>query len=154
MNGETKAHARRNLQLKFNRVGCFPYVLIAQSTVGREGLNLQEECRNIILLHPEWNPGIVEQQIGRVDRLNSRWANDFKAWNETGRNGEIPRIEIRPVMFKGTYDEHNCAVLEKREALMRAQLHGIIVSAADIGEGEENKKLAAEVNKLAPSLSP
>jgi SNF2 family DNA or RNA helicase len=48
-------------------------VLVAQSVVGREGLNLHRACRTVILLHPEWNPGVVEQQIGRVDRLSSYW---------------------------------------------------------------------------------
>jgi hypothetical protein len=78
-------------------------VLIAQSQVGREGLNLHEQCRDIVLLHPEWNPGVVEQQIGRVDRLSSRWCKDFDVWKEAGAVGDPPRIEIRPIMFMGTY---------------------------------------------------
>jgi hypothetical protein len=154
MNGTTKAHTRRNLQLKFNRLGCFPYVLISQSKVAREGLNLQEQCRDIILLHPEWNPGVVEQQIGRVDRLNSLWAKDFKAWQQNGGIGEIPRIEIRPVMFKGTYDEHNWNTVNDRDDLLRGQMHGIVVSDEAIGGEEGDKQLAAELNAWAPDLSP
>lgn len=52
---------------------------------------------------PEWNPAVV-QQIGRVDRVGSRWeqlvaAADAQVWREAP-----PRIEILPIVFKGTYD--------------------------------------------------
>jgi SNF2 family DNA or RNA helicase len=55
-------------------------VLVAQSQVGREGLNLHEEYRTVVLLYAEWNPGILEQQIGRVDRKNRRWFKDLHDW--------------------------------------------------------------------------
>ncbi len=71
MNGQTELSTRRIIQQSFNRSGAGPMVLIAQSLVGREGLNLHEACRVVILLHPEWNPAVVEQQIGRVDRVGS-----------------------------------------------------------------------------------
>jgi hypothetical protein len=155
MYGETGQHTRRNLQLKFNRAGCFPHVLIAQSQVGREGLNLHEQCRDVVLLHPEWNPGVVEQQIGRVDRLGSLWCRDFASWQAAGCEGDAPRISIRPVMFNGTYDEHNWSVLQYRWNLLRGQLHGIIVSAADISSSdEEGQALAELLNRQAPQLSP
>lgn len=154
MSGETDPPTRRSLQLKFNRAGCFPHVLIAQSRVGREGLNLHEECRDIILLHPEWNPGVVEQQIGRVDRLGSRWSKDFLTWTQGVETQDSPRIEFSPVMFKGTYDEHNWAVLKKRWKLLRGQLHGIIIPDSEIGNSEEERKLAQEVNDMAPNFSP
>jgi hypothetical protein len=155
MYGETGQHTRRNLQLKFNRAGCFPHVLIAQSQVGREGLNLHEQCRDVVLLHPEWNPGVVEQQIGRVDRLGSLWCRDFASWQAAGGIGEAPRISIRPVMFNGTYDEHNWSVLQYRWNLLRGQLHGIIVSGADISSSDqEGRALAELLNRQAPQLSP
>jgi superfamily II DNA or RNA helicase len=154
MSGETNPHTRRSMQLKFNRAGCFPQVLIAQSRVGREGLNLHEECRDVILLHPEWNPGVVEQQIGRVDRLGSRWSRDFVAWTLDAETIDPPRIEFKPMMFKGTYDEHNWAILKKRWKLLRGQLHGIIIPDSEIGDSEEERKLATEVNAMAPSFSP
>jgi superfamily II DNA or RNA helicase len=126
--GETRHETRRLLQIGFNRTTSFPKVLVAQSMVGREGLNLHEACRVVILLHPEWNPGVVEQQIGRIDRVNSRWSKEFVEYYEDGCNsGEIPRIEIRPVIFEGTYDEYNWKVLRERWDDLRAQLHGIVV---------------------------
>jgi len=73
MYGGTKPESRRMIQLAFNRSKSFPKVLVAQSMVGREGLNLHKACRTVVLLHPEWNPGVTEQQIGRIDRVGSEW---------------------------------------------------------------------------------
>jgi hypothetical protein len=45
MYGGTTPESRRMVQLAFNRPGSFPNVLVAQSIVGREGLNLHRACR-------------------------------------------------------------------------------------------------------------
>jgi len=45
MYGDTKPESRRMIQLAFNRARSFPKVLVAQSLVGREGLNLHKACR-------------------------------------------------------------------------------------------------------------
>ncbi|MGO7450560.1 hypothetical protein GR220_21795 [Rhizobium leguminosarum] len=128
--GGTPADTRRLLQLAFNRAASEPHVLVAQSMVGREGLNLQEACRIVILLHLEWNPGVVEQQIGRVDRKNSRWAQLMRQDIASG-NLHPRQIEIRPVVFRGTYDEHHWSVLSLRWDEQRAQLHGRVVADSD-----------------------
>ena len=52
MFGETRPHSRRLIQQAFNRHNCFPQVLVAQSMVGREGLNLHKACKTVVLLHP------------------------------------------------------------------------------------------------------
>jgi hypothetical protein len=51
------------LQTAFNKRDAFPRVLLAQSAVGREGLNLHKACRVVVQLHAEWNPAILEQQL-------------------------------------------------------------------------------------------
>ena len=128
MFGGTAPESRRMIQLAFNRPASFPRVLVAQSLVGREGLNLHRACRVVVLLHPEWNPGVVEQQIGRVDRVDSRWCQELRrAVTERAPAERVPRIEVRPVVFRGTYDEHNWAVLRARWDDLRAQLHGIVI---------------------------
>lgn len=154
MHGETEPATRRLLQLAFNRRHAFPKVLVAQSVVGREGLNLHKSCRTVVLLHPEWNPGVVEQQIGRVDRLGSLWEEMLQqAIEQKVEPSEIPRIEIRPVVFKGTYDESNWQVLNDRWDEFRAQLHGVILSYKE-GEDDEVRRLYDEINSLAPHFSP
>lgn len=126
MSGATPPQTRRLLQSAFNRASSWPMVLVAQSRVGREGLNLHEACRTVVILHAEWNPGIVEQQIGRVDRKGSRWLQDLENWY--GRaEGDPPRIRIHPVVVSGTYDDHNWQVLKERWMELRAQLHGEVL---------------------------
>lgn len=150
MNGDTKPHARRLLQLAFNRHQSAVKVLIAQSTVGREGLNLHEACRVVVLLHAEWNPGVVEQQIGRVDRLGSLWERQLDTAIAAGET-DLPTITYRPVIFEGTYDEHHWQVLGRRWGALRAQLHGVVL-------GEEQRGCPTDrvrkVNRLAPDFSP
>ncbi|MDR1276035.1 MAG: type III restriction endonuclease subunit R [Candidatus Accumulibacter sp.] len=149
MNGDTKHNTRRFLQLAFNRRHGYPKVLVAQSLVGREGLNLHKACRTIILLHPEWNPGVVEQQIGRVDRLGSFWEDMLDKAIE--QKLDVPKINIHPIVFKGTYDEENWRVLRERWDDLRAQLHGLVMSPRTA----ENwpKDLIEEINSSAPNFS-
>ncbi|SFQ40929.1 DEAD/DEAH box helicase [Variovorax sp. 770b2] len=156
MYGKTPSSTRRLLQLAFNRHNSFPRVLVAQSVVGREGLNLHRACRTVVLLHPEWNPGVVEQQIGRVDRLGSHWEQLLTEFEHRPAEspGEVPRIEILPVIFKGTYDEHNWAVLRRRWGDLRAQLHGVVIPLSTHGDDSELAALARAINEMAPNFSP
>lgn len=156
MYGETKPQTRRMIQLAFNRSNSFPHVLVAQSLVGREGLNLHESCRIVVLLHPEWNPAVVEQQIGRIDRVNSRWAKELRSAISDGRLGDdLPRIEIRPIIFKGTYDEQNWNVLQERWDDLRAQLHGeAIPRRLREGADVEGLEILGEITAARPDFSP
>lgn len=151
--GETKHHTRRLIQLAFNREKSFPTVLFAQTKVGREGLNLHEACKTVLLIHPEWNPAAVEQQIGRVDRLGSLWAKEVREYISENKN--LPCIEFRPVIFEQTYDEQNWNVLQKRWNNLKAQLHGIIIPPEiEADAREEEKKLIRNINANAPDFRP
>lgn len=155
MYGGTRPASRRMIQLAFNRRHSFPQVLVAQSLVGREGLNLHRACRTVVLLHPEWNPGVVEQQIGRVDRVDSHWCNELRKAIEGGVPADqLPRIEVRPVIFRGTYDEHNWQVLKDRWDELRAQLHGIVITSSEKFLDAERTALMDEVCSAAPDFSP
>lgn len=155
MYGDTKPATRRFLQLAFNRKYGHPRVLVAQSVVGREGLNLHKACRTVVLLHPEWNPGVVEQQIGRVDRIGSLWESKLvEAIEENVASNNIPRIEVRPVIFQGTYDEKNWQVLRDRWDDLRAQLHGIVISPRIAENYQDATSVIAEINAAAPNFSP
>jgi hypothetical protein len=155
MYGGTAQETRRMLQLSFNRQHSFPRVLVAQSMVGREGLNLHRACRIVVLLHPEWNPGVVEQQIGRVDRVGSHWENSLRQAIAAGCLPDaLPRIEVRPVIFQGTYDEQNWAVLRQRWDDLRAQLHGVIIPPQEAAAYQGLGDLINEINEAAPNFSP
>jgi len=150
MFGGTSAPSRRMLQLGFNRDNSFPKVLVAQSVVGREGLNLHQACRIVYLLHPEWNPGVVEQQIGRVDRLGSRWEKEFNDTKDT--SSELPFIEVKAIVFKGTYDEYNWKVLQARWDDLRSQLHGVVIPERE--RDEAFSELYDELCAAAPDFTP
>jgi Helicase conserved C-terminal domain len=69
-NGDVDRHTRRRLMLSFN-TPFFPDVLIA-SAVMAEGVDLQIDCRHVIHHDLDWNPSVLEQRTGRVDRLGSK----------------------------------------------------------------------------------
>ncbi|EYD74396.1 hypothetical protein Rumeso_04081 [Rubellimicrobium mesophilum DSM 19309] len=103
---------------------------------------------------PGVEPGVVEQQIGRVDRVASHWAASVQRALETGE-GTLPRIEIRPVIFGGTYDAHHWAVLLDRWDDLRAQLHGIVIPHHDrTGCTEEEIGILTTLDEAAPDFSP
>ena len=155
MYGGTKPETRRMLQLAFNRQDSWPKVLVSQSQVGREGLNLHTACRIVVLLHPEWNPGVVEQQIGRIDRVGSHWEDLCRKAIGQGCNiDELPRIEVRPVIFRGTYDEWNWQVLRQRWGDLRAQLHGVIIPPHEAEAYHGMEKIVLEINEAAPKFYP
>lgn len=155
MYGKTEPDTRRLLQLAFNRPYSHPRVLVAQSLVGREGLNLHKACRTVVLLHPEWNPGVVEQQIGRVDRLGSLWEQQLLQAIRDGVPVEaFPRIRVCPVVFRGTYDEKNWEVLRTRWDDLRAQLHGVVISPDLAADYPDLAEVIDDINRSAPSFSP
>lgn len=155
MHGNTSQPTRRLLQLAFNRAHSFPRVLVAQSMVGREGLNLHRACRTVLLLHPEWNPGVVEQQIGRVDRVGSHWEQIlYRAQREGWAPDRWPRIRVWPLIFQGTYDEYNWQVLQRRWDDLRSQLHGVVLPASLRTDDPQFNQAVDTINALAPSFSP
>ncbi len=155
MFGETSTESRRMIQAGFNRATSNPRVLVAQSLVGREGLNLHHACRIVVLLHPEWNPGVVEQQIGRVDRVGSHWSQLLDQATASGPPAlPLKRIEVRPIIFRGTYDEWNWQVLQTRWDNLRSQLHGVVIPASSVVTDAETKALVEKIQRMAPCFSP
>lgn len=157
LDGDVKMDTRRVLQAQFNNIDSFPQVLIAQSQVGREGLNLHEACRTVIQFHSEWNPIVVEQQIGRVDRIESYWQKMASEYNnehpeESVRNGGFPKIVIRKVVFEGTYDDFQYKVSKHRREMLKAHLFGELLNEEALLEISEN--LQVKLIEYAPDFSP
>jgi superfamily II DNA or RNA helicase len=149
--GDTQASTRRYIQAAFNRRTSSPRVLIAQSQVGREGLNLHEACRVVIQFHAEWNPAILEQQIGRVDRKNSLWERLARQWL-TSKDGDLPRVEVRQLVFEGTYDAFQWERVTRRKRMFDASLFGTLLPEeawARVPPGFVNK-----LRDAAPSFRP
>lgn len=148
--GGMGAAAKQHLQTAFNRRASWPMVLVAQSSVGREGLNLHKSCRTVVLFQPEWNPGVVEQQIGRVDRIGSLWE---EMVSQHRGNTEPPKIRILPVELPGSYDEHNWEVLNDRWVSYRAQMNGEVFASAK-SRSQPSSAVVAVVRNATPDFSP
>lgn len=127
LQGATRWETRRYLQAAFNRSNASPWVLIAQSQVGREGLNLHESCRVVVQFHAEWNPAVLEQQIGRVDRKGSLWERLSQVWLDGGGQGEPPFVEVRQLVFEGTYDAFQWERVMQRQHVFDASLFGSLL---------------------------
>jgi len=162
LDGDVKMETRRVLQAQFNTKASFPQVLIAQSQVGREGLNLHKACRTIIQFHSEWNPGVIEQQIGRVDRIESFWQ-ELASYSGGKQQGisvfddGFPKIIIKPVVFEGTYDDFQYNVSKKRQETMNAHLFGELLNKETLEKmpkEDEWKEIRDKLIKFAPDFSP
>ncbi|MBU0596005.1 SWF/SNF helicase family protein, partial [Candidatus Bipolaricaulota bacterium] len=156
MTGDSKWSARRVLQVQFNRPRAFPRVLIAQSRVGREGLNLHVACRRVILFHTEWNPALIEQEIGRVDRIGSLWEVLAGNWRDAGSIGDMPKIEVTHIVFEGTYDEYQSDVFQARRRKLHAHLFGELLDerAIDQMPSETRLRLVDAVPDFSPPPVP
>jgi hypothetical protein len=144
--GETKPSTRRVRQSAFNNEQLHPRVLIGQSVVASEGLNLHHACRSVVLFHLDWNPGRIEQQIGRVDRQGSDWMQTFENWRSKGGSGDMPYIDIHTIALEGTYDAFRTEVVNERARILRSQLFGEILPA------EQLQRLPEEARAVIGSI--
>jgi hypothetical protein len=100
-NGGTSREARRRLMLTFN-TPFFPEVLISSAVMG-EGVDLHHECRHTIHHDLDWNPSVLEQRTGRLDRLGSK-----------AEVTDLPIVVYEPFL-EGTQDEKQFRVVKDRE---------------------------------------
>jgi superfamily II DNA or RNA helicase len=149
LDGSTDFLRRSIIQTEFNRLNGFPRVLIAQSQVGKEGLNLHEACSVVLLFNADWNPGVIEQQIGRVDRLKSHWEKKKNEWLETSSSEGRPVIEIIELHFEGTYDQVQWEKLQERKHTLIYHLY----NSVDV-KNVWTKEDEARILKVMPNFSP
>lgn len=68
--GDTPTETRDRLAQAFNSP-LFPEILVSSSVMG-EGIDLHRFCRHVIHHDGFWNPSTLEQQTGRLDRIQSK----------------------------------------------------------------------------------
>jgi superfamily II DNA or RNA helicase len=68
--GETPTETRDRLAQAFNSP-LFPEILVSSSVMS-EGIDLHRFCRHVIHHDGFWNPSTLEQQTGRLDRIQSK----------------------------------------------------------------------------------
>lgn len=100
-NGDVDRPTRERLMLAFN-TPFFPEVLIASSVMA-EGVDLHLHCRYVIHHDLDWNPSVIEQRTGRVDRLGS-----------LAEQTTTPVVVFEPFL-EATQDEKMFRVMKDRE---------------------------------------
>ena len=96
------------LQFAFNLPGP-PYVLLC-TRIAREGIDLHLWCRRVVQYDLEWNPALMEQQVGRVDRIGSLSRRDSKP------------VEVVWAWVPGTYEEYMARKVRERMEMMKVLL--------------------------------
>ncbi|WP_164104204.1 helicase-related protein [Candidatus Laterigemmans baculatus] len=102
--GTTRREQRSRLMRAFN-TPFFPDILVCSQVMG-EGVDLHRYCRHIIHHDLAWNPSVIEQRTGRIDRLGCK------------AEGEHP-IQIFLPYLSGTADERQYRVMRDREQWFR-----------------------------------
>jgi superfamily II DNA/RNA helicase len=110
--GTPPRDVRRRLMLAFNSP-FFPEVLIA-SAVMAEGVDLHLECRYVIHHDLDWNPSVLEQRTGRLDRLGSK----------AEASGQ-PIVVYEPYL-EATQDEKQYRVVKDRERWFNIVMGGTL----------------------------
>jgi hypothetical protein len=101
VNGDTPQETRDLVMLAFNSP-MFPEVLISSKVLG-EGVDLHRYCRHVIHHDLDWNPSVLEQHTGRLDRIRSRAEVERKS------------IVVYQPFIAGSADERMFRVVKDRE---------------------------------------
>jgi superfamily II DNA or RNA helicase len=98
--GGTERDVRERLIALFN-TPLSPDLLVASSVMG-EGIDLHQECRFVIHHDLDWNPSVLEQRTGRLDRIGAMAERVGKS------------IEVFEPYLAGTHDEKMYRVVKDR----------------------------------------
>lgn len=98
--GGTHREVRERLIALFN-TPLSPDLLVASSVMG-EGIDLHLECRHVIHHDLDWNPSVLEQRTGRLDRIGAL------------AEREGTNIEVYEPYLAGTHDEKMFRVVKDR----------------------------------------
>jgi helicase-like protein/type III restriction/modification enzyme restriction subunit len=124
--GDTE-HARRERVFAAFNSPLPPDVLICTS-VGQEGIDLHRHCRNVIHYDLAWNPAVIEQRTGRVDRIGSKAFRDRRLVSTEAQ----PFLNVGVPFLAGTYDERMYEELRIRAQTFEVLTGGEV--SADNGE--------------------
>ncbi|MBX3203591.1 MAG: DEAD/DEAH box helicase [Labilithrix sp.] len=111
-----------------------PEVLICTS-VGQEGIDLHRHCRNVVHYDLAWNPAVIEQRTGRVDRIGSKTARERDA-APPGVERDACVLDVGVPFLAGTYDERMYEELRLRAQTFEVLTGGDV--SADNAEGADD----------------
>jgi len=132
VHGGTADETRERVFAGFNSP-LLPEILVCTS-VGSEGIDLHRHCRNVIHFDLAWNPAVLEQRTGRVDRLGSKTFRErAEAYDVESANAFL---NVGVPFLAGTYDERMY-----EEIRIRAQTFEVLTGgdvATDDLEGRDD----------------
>lgn len=134
--GGGKAQNRERVFAGFN-TPLLPEVLICTS-VGQEGIDLHRHCRFVVHYDLAWNPAVLEQRTGRVDRIGSKTFRE----QALATGDAKPFLEVGVPFLAGTYDERMY-----EELRLRAQTFEVLTGgdfAVDNAEGNDERNVAEQ----------
>jgi len=148
VNGETNDERRKRVFAGFNSP-LLPEVLICTS-VGQEGIDLHRHCRHVIHYDLAWNPAVLEQRTGRVDRIGSK---TFRERAETA-DGEVPtELDVGVPFLAATYDERMYEELRVRAQIFEVLTGGDVTRDDAAGEERKGENVEGEDSGLTlPAL--
>lgn len=121
-----------------------PEILICTS-VGAEGIDLHRHCRRVVHYDLAWNPALVEQRTGRVDRIGSKTFRE----RERAQSGTKPWLEVGIPFLAGTYDERMFDELR-----MRAQTFEVLTGGDLAATNPDDDQQDAEGQEATLTLHP
>ena len=127
INGDSASRNQDTIK-KFKK-DCPEIHVLISTEAGSEGVNLQSA--NVLVNYDlPWNPMIVEQRIGRIQRLASEYAS----------------VCIFNIILKGTYEEYIVGRLLEKLQLASHAIGDIeaLLEASGIDEGDENGPIGFE----------
>jgi hypothetical protein len=126
--GRTKEDARQRAFDGFNSP-LLPEVLVC-TQVGAEGIDLHRYCRFVVHYDLPWNPAIIEQRTGRIDRIGS------KTFRERERDPQA-WLDIAVPFLAGTYDERIFEEVRVRAQTFEVLTGGSVSADGKRADGEE-----------------
>lgn len=130
---DNKDEIRANFSSPF-----YPLALVC-SPVSQEGVDMHKYCRSIVLHDLNWNPAVLEQRVGRLDRVGS-YASELG----------LP-VDVFIPYLADSYDEHQYA-----RVLQRAEMQELIFGRNDsvisdkgwddIKDSESRKQFASQLS--------
>lgn len=123
-----------------------PEVLVC-TAVGAEGIDLHRQCRHVVHYDLAWNPAVLEQRTGRIDRIGSKAFRD----RQRAASGTGVFLEVGVPYLAGTYDERMYEELRLRAQRFEVLTGGDV--AADQVDGDDEVD-EAEGNELGLRLVP
>ncbi|MDO9022919.1 MAG: helicase-related protein [Deltaproteobacteria bacterium] len=146
VDGGTSPDRRKRVFAGFNSP-LLPEVLICTS-VGQEGIDLHRHCRHVVHYDLAWNPAVLEQRTGRVDRIGSK---TFRERAAVAVDGVPAELDVGVPFLAATYDERMYEELRVRAQTFEVLTGGDV--ARDNVEGEEGDNAEGEETGLAlPAL--